>query len=162
MSFTNDNALQLNQLPTSVEFADPVKDSRTFIEVLTMNVKRTADTVNTKEAALYLLQELGNFKQWFVSNDPLSTRNVYRKVFDLILLNGGNIAGGATVSFPHGITNLMESVLIYVACRTTEPKYFTQMGLANVWMDATNINFVNPSASPLTQADFVAEYLKQS
>lgn len=156
MTSTSDNPIQSNQLPISIEFP---KVNKQFDEVLSLIYKRIADSVNTKEGALYLLQELATFKQYFIQGNPQLTRNVYRTTFDLVNLNGGNIAGGATVAFPHGITGLSSAALIYAGCTSTDPKYFTVV-YPNVYLDAVNVNFINPLGTAITNCYVVAEYLK--
>lgn len=156
MSFSNNNPLLVNQLPLSVDFP---KEQTKFLEILTELYKRIAQTVNTKEGGLYSLQEQFNSQQYFTSGNPQTFRNVYRKTFDVVNLNGGNIAAGATVSFPHNIAGIQSATLIYATCTSTTPQYFTVV-YPNATMDATNINFTNPTATPLTSVYFVAEYLK--
>jgi len=157
MSFTSDNPIQINQLPISVDFN--VEDPDQLKWLLEQNYKRTVSAVNTKEGAFYLLQELGNFKQWYTRNDPLRNRNVYRFVFDLVGLNGGNIGPGATVAFNHNISNLTNTALIYASCTSDVPEYFTVV-YPDVRLNATQVVFTNPTANNLTQVDVVAEYLK--
>ena len=157
MSSISNQPSQVNQLPIAV---DVPKDPAQLQEFLTLWLKRTNDAVNSKEGALYSLQEFINFNQYFTQKNPNQFRSVYRKVFDLVNLNGGNIPGNGAVSFPHGITGLFQSTLIYAGCTTTQPHYFSTMGNVNVYLDATNVNFTNPSAAPLTACMVVAEYLK--
>lgn len=157
MSFSSDKPLQSNQLPISIEF--PATNDPNFIETLSLAYKRIPDAVNTKEGALYLLQELATFKQYYTSGNTLKNRNGYRTTFDLVDLNGGPIAPGVMVPVPHGITNMLEAVLIYASCTTTDPLFFTVV-YPNVYLDATNINFTNPTASNITRCSVVAEYLK--
>lgn len=157
MSFSSDNPLLSNQLEISIDFP-PVED-KDFLNMLSLTYKRVADSMNTKEGALYLLQELATFKQYFTQGNPQINRNVYRKTFDLVNLNGGNIAGGATVNFPHGITGLSSAALIYAGCTSVDPKYFSVM-YPNIYLDATNIWFVNPLGTVVTQCYAVCEYLK--
>jgi hypothetical protein len=156
MSFSSDNPLVSNQLPISIDFPKDLENLRT---VLSDNYKKTANIINTKEGALYLYEEIASFKQ--LSNTTASQPfiNCYRKTFDLIALNGGNIGAGATVSFAHGISSLTKSILIYVSARSTGPEYFTAV-YPYCWLDATQLHFMNPSASSVSQAIFVAEYTK--
>lgn len=157
MSFSSDQAILVNQLPISVEFP---KDQEKFLEMLTLLYKRIANAVNTKEGALYSLQELYNSQQFFTQGNVNSFRNVYRKTFDVVNLNGGNVAGGATVSFPHNINGLLYTANIYAACTSVTPEFFTVV-YPYATMDATNINFTNPlPATALNQVYFIAEYLK--
>lgn len=159
MSFSSDNPIQSNQLPISIEF--PETDDDNFNEVLSLTYKRIADSSNTKEGALYTLSEVANFRKFFTPANPQNTRNSYRKVFDLVALNAGNIGAGAAVSFAHNITGLKESDLIYASCTSTDasPKRFSIMGIT-VYLDNTNVYFTNPLGVSLSQAIVVANYLK--
>ena len=157
MSFSNDMPLLVNQLPISVDFP---KEQEKFLETLSLLYKRIANAVNTKEGGLFSIQELFNSQQYFVSGVPNTFRNVYRKTFDLVNLNGGNIAGGVTVSFPHNITGLKYSTLIYASCTSVIPTFFTVV-YPSVYLDTTNVNFTNPlPAIALNAVYVVAEYLK--
>ena len=147
-----------NQLISSTELPE-LQDEKLFVERLEKLLKDVSSIMNTKQGGLFTLQEILAFKQIFTITDPQNFRNVYRKSFDLVDLNGGNIAGGATVNFAHGITDLMDSVLIYVSCVTTNPEYFTSV-YPYIWLDATNINFTNPHASAVTSAIAICEYTK--
>lgn len=145
-----------NQLPVSQEFP---KVNEAFDQTFSVHMKRISDSVNTKEGALYLLNEIANFKQYFTQGNPQVNRAAYRKTFDLVNLNGGNIAPGAMAPVAHGISGISSAALIYVGCTNTTPNYFTVV-YPNIYLDNTNIYFTNPSAAPLTQAYAVCEYLK--
>jgi len=159
MSFSSDQPLQSNQLPISIDFPD--KDDDEFNDILSLTYKRIADNSNTKEGALYLLNEIANFRQFYTPSNPQKNRNSYRKVFDLVVLNGGVIGPGAAVSFVHGITGLKETDLIYASCTSTDasPRRFSIMGIT-VYLDNTNVFFTNPLGVSLSQAIVVANYLK--
>lgn len=158
MSINSDPATLINQLPVSLEMP---RDFNQFREVSSLLFKRIIDAVNKKEGSLYYLQELGNFESFFTSGQPYAFRTGYRYVFDLIALNGGNITGGSSVTFAHGIIGFTEGTLIYVTATATTGLSFTST-YPNSSMDATNIYFTNPlPATDLTSAIFVAEYLKQ-
>lgn len=158
MSVSSDPALLVNQLPISVEFP---RDSEKFLEILSELYKRIANSVNTKEGGLYTLQEFYDFKQYYTLTNTGVFRNNYRKVFDLVSLNGGNIDGGATVSFAHGITGLAFGTMVYAGCTSVTPTYFSVMGQPTIYLDANNINFTNPlGATALTSVIAVCEYLK--
>jgi len=156
VSFSSDKSLQSNQLPLSIEFPS-VK--REFDEVLSLSYKRTADAVNTKVGGLFFLQEQATFKQLYVTDNPQSSRFVYRTVFDLVKLNAGNIGAAATVTFPHGISSLTNTMLIYASCTSTDHKFFTVV-YPDVYLDSTNVNFTNPLLVQLTQCIVIAEYTK--
>src|ERR1700677_1234479 len=115
MSFSSDPALLVNQLPLSITFP---RDQDKFLEILTELYKRIANAVNTKEGGLFIPVELFNFQQFFTSPTG-ELRNVYRKAFDLVFLNGGPIPAGGTVVFPHNITGIKYATLIYASCTST-------------------------------------------
>jgi hypothetical protein len=158
MSFSSDPALLINQLPISLDLPEDPQKFREEVELFT---KRTANILNTKTGALYSGQEYSNSEVFNITS-PTMTSNVYRKCFDLVALNGGvNIPGGGVVSFPHGITGLLASALIYASCTSTDPFYFSVMGYPNIYLTSTNVVFTNPlPATPLRAAYAIAEYIK--
>src|SRR5512143_3887712 len=121
MSFTSDNPLQTNQLPISMEFPE-VLDAE-FKNTLEDNLKRVSNVVNSKVGGLYTLQEVATFRQYFKYDAapaggnpvPQQFRSIYRKVFDMVRLNGLNIGAGATVNFPHNITGIAAATWIYAS-----------------------------------------------
>ena len=157
MSFSSDQPLVSNQLPNSISL--PEVNDKAFIEMLSNHLRRISDVVNTKEGSLYLLNEIATFQQFFTANNPQQNRNSYRKVFDLVQLNGGVIGAGATVVFPHNITGLFNTGLIYASCTSSTSIFFTVV-YPDVFLDAVNVNFTHPLGVTLTQAIVVAEYLK--
>ncbi len=165
MSFSSDVALLSNQLPISIDL-EPEKPE--FQEQLNLAIKRITDSINTKEGALYLLQELATFKQIYNLNPgdvyTLSVnRNVYRKTFDLVKQSGGLvIPPGAYPAFNHEISNLFNAVLIYASCTSDEasPQYFTVV-YPNIILNQTQILFTNPLVGiNLKNVIIVAEYTK--
>ncbi len=156
MSFSSDKSLQSNQLPLSIEFP---KIKKEFDEVLSLTYKRTADAVNTKVGGLFFLQEQATFKQLYASGNPQSSRFVYRTVLDLVNLNMGDITASASVSFAHGISNLVNTMLIYASCTTTDSRFFSVV-YPDVYLDSTTVYFTNPLAVDLSQCIVVAEYTK--
>lgn len=162
---SSDQPLVANQLPISVEFP---RDQQDFINTVSLLYKRIANSVNTKEGALYLPQELATFQQYFTPNDPQTLRNTYRKTFDMVSLNGGNIAAGATVSFAHNISSLVACTRIYGTATTSNAPvryvplpYVSQVAAEDIqiYLTPTNVVLVNGN-SILTQAYITAEYLK--
>lgn len=155
--FSNDQALISNALPISVDFEESQDN---LIPTISLIYKRIANSVNGKESALYSIAEISTFIQYFTIDNPQKFRNVYRKCFDMVSLNGGNIPAGGTVSFAHNITGLFESALIYANATNTTGQRFSFM-YPNVYLNATNVVVVNPDpANPLTQCDVIANYLK--
>lgn len=167
MSFSSDPSLLINQLPISVEFPS---DDR-FIEVMSLLYKRMANAINTKEGSLFPLIEIGNFQQYYIQSSPNTFRNVYRKTFDMVNLNAGPIAAGATVSVAHGITGLVKSTHIYGSAKNSDvPSKFIPLPYVSatlitdqvqIYLTSTNIVLVNGATqSILTDASIVAEYTK--
>lgn len=158
---SSDAALVVNQLPVSFEMP-PNPD---LVQIISLLYKRIARAVNSKEGALYDVVERGNFKQFFTPGSPFQYRNSYRKVFDLVALNGGNIGPGATVNFPHNITFtptvFLFTDILYCSCRSTAVgrEYFT-VTYPNAYATNTDVFFTNPSASAVDQAYLVFDYLK--
>lgn len=156
MSFSSDNPLLINQLPITIEFD---KDNERLPEQLTQWAKSVANSSNSKTGGLYSPVETGNSEQYIIS-PPDTTSNVYRKVFDMVDLNGGAIAAGATVNFAHGITGLRRACLIYANLTSAANEFFSIM-YPNTYLTATDVYLVNPlGGTALTYAYVVAEYIK--
>lgn|SRR3990167_8681259 len=96
MSFSSDKPIQSNQLPVSVEFPNPQEPA--FIDTLTLIYKRIADSVNTKEGALYQPSELATFQKYFKPADTQNFRNVYRMTIDF-----GALPNNAAKTIEHNI-----------------------------------------------------------
>lgn len=158
MAFSSDPAGVSNQVERTVNLPD-FKNPELFKDRLEDLMQKNANTINSKTGGLYNLAEILSFQQVYKTNDPQNFRSGYRKVFDLVNLNGGNIAAGATVNFPHGISNLGDPIMIYASCRTTAGKRFTVV-YNNVFLDNVNISFTNPEAVALQSSMAVCEYLK--
>jgi len=160
MSFSSDVPLQANQLPISIDYPS-LDDPKEFLDTLTLDRKRISDSMNSKEGALYDLNEQANFRKFYDPSDTQQTRNSYRSVFDLVMLNGASIGAGATVNFPHNIQNLFNTDQIYASCTTDEAnaRLFSVMGIT-VYLDQTSVYFTNPLGVALKQAIVVANYLK--
>lgn len=171
-SSSSDSALTTNQIPISLDLP---KDPDRFHEHLTLYLKRMAQALNTKEGGLYTLQEFYASKQYYQVTDNRNSqvfRNVYRKVFDMTLLNGGNaIASGQTVSFPHGINGLFIPTTIFggAASDNINATYLplpyvsatTLTDQIQIFLTPTNVVLVNGTTQgQLGSAIIVAEYLK--
>lgn len=168
--FSSDQPLVANQLPISVDFP---RDQTQFIDMITLLYKRIANSLNTKEGAVYLLQELATFQQFFTINDPQRLRNGYRTTFDLVDLNGGPIPPGVTVIVLTSTTQppLINQVLIPVngfgAGTIAGPIYVFNGTDFNVRFDNTipaaqTVIITNNTGTNLTQLYWVFEYLKTS
>lgn len=160
MSFSSDNPQITNQLPVTIDL--PTLDQKQlFQERLEKLLKDVSNTVNTKEGGLFTLNETGTSQQFYIQGNPQRFRNVYRKTLDFVNLNGGNIAGGAAVNFPHGISGIVENSMIYASCTTIDGRFFTVV-FPNVYLDTTLAYFTNPLGVALTQCDVIANILKES
>lgn len=168
MSFSSDPAILVNQLPLSVDFP---RDQEKFLEALTLLYKRIANSVNTKEGGLFSLQELYDSQQYFIPTQPNTFRNVYRKVFDMVTLNGGPIAAGATATFAHNIVGIVAPTSIYGGATNSDapvkyiPLPYVSATLVTdqvqIYLTPTNVVLVNGATqTALTQAYIVAEYVK--
>lgn len=115
---SSDNALIVNPLPISENVPQDPADTQRFLSYYT---RRVASTVNSKESALYSLQEIGTFKQIFTTGDPLKFRNIYRFCMDFVDQNGGNLtAVGSPYSFAHNITGIDTPTMLSGTGTTTE------------------------------------------
>lgn len=177
MSFTNDPAIQTNQLPLSIDFPE---NQEQFLETLGLTYKRIVDSTNTKIGGLFLLQQMANFERWFKQSDTApftidtsKTRNGYRNTLNMIALNGGPIASGATVTVPHGVPLTADSSItrIYGGARSAGPFFLpvpyppnpTALNTSiEVFLDLTNITLRNGAGqSQLNQCFVVVEYLQE-
>jgi hypothetical protein len=84
MTFSNDPALNTNQLPISL---DVIPDEKDFHSILLLYLRRVANAMNSKESGLFLLQENAPFEQWYQIGNPQQNRNAYRITVDLVYLN---------------------------------------------------------------------------
>lgn len=163
---SSDNALIVNPLPISESVPNDPKQMQSFLDY---QFRRIANSVNGKESALYLLQELGCFKSYFTTSDPLKFRNVYRFNMDVVGENGGvNLATNTTYSFPHGITGINTPTLLVGTGTDTDGKFIPLPFVstsANQWIQlhATSTNIVvtmGSAAVPLSQCYVLFEYTK--
>lgn len=147
------------------------RDPDKFFEILTEIYKRIANSVNTKEGGLFSLQELFDSQQYFTTGQPNRFRNVYRKVFDMVDLNGGPILAGATASFAHNITGIVAPTHIYGGATNSDvpvkylPLPYVSATLVTdqvqIYLTPTNVVLINGATqTDLTQAYIVAEYVK--
>lgn len=175
MSYPTNTAAIANQLPASLEIPDTYEEAQ---EILSLMFKRIVDVVNTKEGSLYTLQELINFKQYYDLTNTQVFKNVYRYVYDFVNLNGGPIAAGATVSFPHNIlmpvtTSALNGVQIYGSATNSDTMpngphrmpvpYSSETATRNIeiYFDDVNVTLINGSTqTALTYCSIVLEYIK--
>jgi hypothetical protein len=158
MSFSSDDALISNQMPQTVNLPD-MEEPENFTNKIEDLFKDVADSLNGKEGGLVSLQEKGTGAQYYNKDNEGALRNVYRKNFDVVSLNGGSIGGGETIQFAHEITNLCESAGILANCTTVDGLFFTASH-PDVCLNRTSVIFINPETEALVQCDVVANYLK--
>jgi len=158
MAFSSDPAGVSNQIERTVNLPD-IDNPVLFKDRLEDMMQKNANTINSKTGGLYNLSEILSFQQVFKTGDPQNFRSGYRKTFDLVNLNGGNIAAGATVNFPHGISSIGDPIMIYATCKATDGRRFTVV-YPNVYLTTTDIFFTNPAANPVSSVIAVAEYTK--
>ena len=166
MTFSSDNSLNTNQLPISLD-VDP--EDKEFGNTILLYLRRVANAVNTKEGALFLLQETANFEQWYQIGNPGQNRNAYRLTVDLVLLNGGNIPTGSTSLVLSSSTQpmIINGYLYPVqgfggAVDTSGLSYFLNDPSIYIrYNSSTNTIIIqNNSDNALTWCVFVMEYLK--
>ena len=163
--FGSDLPLISNQLPISFDLPDEIDQWRIEMELM---VKRINGVVNTKEGALYIPQEIASFNLYF---DPSSTqkfRNVYRKTFDMVALNGGPLNPTTTYSFAHGITGIVDPTRIFgTATNNVPPISFLPLPYASttvarmieIYATQTNVIIITGNQT-LTQCYITLEYTK--
>jgi hypothetical protein len=166
MTFSSNIPLDTNQLPISL---DVNPDDNDFENILLLYLRRVANAVNTKESALFLLQENASFEQWFQNGNPQQNRNGYRLTADLVALNGGNIPAGSTSlvltssTQPRNIMGYLYPVQGFGgALDTTGLSYFLNDPDIYVrYNSSTNTIIIqNNSGNDLTWCVWVMEYLK--
>lgn len=164
MAFSSDSPLLSNQLPISVEFPEDPKELSRILDLL---YKRIANSVNSKEGALYVPQEVAAFQQYFASaTNPLQFRPVYRRVVIF-----GALPNTALKSVAHGIAfgTTFSATRIYGAA--SDPVNFIYLPLpyasptaANnieLNVDATNVNITTGSnRTAFTICTVVIEFMK--
>lgn len=166
MTFSSDPALQSNQLPISIDF--PPANDANFEDVLTLSYKRTANAVNTKEGALYSLQEVATFQQYFFSStNSQQFRPTYR-----MTVNFGALPAAGLKSVAHGIAFNSQYRLTRMYGAATDPIALLYIPLPYaspagdsiaLYADSTNVNVVvgTPRAN-FTTCTIVLEYTKIS
>ncbi len=160
MSFSSNEPQIFNQSPLTINLPS-LKDERLFLNILSSLLRGLVNNINSKEGGLYTLQEKGNSEQFYIQGNPQRFRNVYRKAFDFVQLNGANIGASASINFTHNITSLVESAGIYAHCTAVDGRRFTSV-FPDVWTDSTDVYFINPIAVELSQCDVVLNYLKET
>ena len=164
MAFSSDPSLQSNQVSVSIDFPDV--DSPNFKETLSLDRKRIADAINTKEGALYSLKEQSTFQQYYTVDQPYKFRNVYRTV-----VNFGALPNAGVKTLAHGIPFNSQYRITRLYGASTDPinlRYiplpFVSNAPANaisLELDGTNIIVASGiNRNNYTSTSIVIEYTK--
>jgi len=165
MSFSSDLSQNYNLLPISVDFPE---DQQVFLNELSLLYKRIANSVNSKEAALYSLQEVATGQRIFKAADPLSYRNVYR-----MTINFGSLPNSATKTAAHGITFTDQFMItrLYGAASNPTGNNYLSLPFAtptalnqniSLSLDITNVIITTGiDYSAYTKTIVVVEYVKE-
>jgi len=167
MSFSSNQSGEVNQLPETIDLPEVDKGSE-FKDILQREIKKVLTTVNTKIGGLYNPEEKSSFKQFFTRSNPQTQRNVYRKTFDLVDLNGGSIAAGTALNWAHGITGLTELTEMSGSALTSGGEYiplpFSSPTLnrnIEIRLSSTNVYITTGAGiGPLDKCLVTAEYTK--
>lgn len=172
MTFSSDPSLNTNQLPISL---DVNPDEKGYQDTLLLYLRRIANSTNTKQSGLFLLQETASFEQWFQTSTPTSgnsqqNRSAYRLTVDLIALYGMNfpamtkdIVTLTTSTIPVAPIGYLYPVQGFGgALDTANNSYFpSDPNVTISFNSSTNVfTITNNTANALTQLYFVLEYLK--
>jgi hypothetical protein len=164
MAYSSDPALQSNQLPISYTY--PAYNSPEFEDGLNNTYKRIADAVNTKEGALYILNEEATFQLYFTAGNPQVTRPVYRVVVDFGALPN---AGVKTVAHNIAFTNQFTSTRIYGSATDPAGLFYLPLPYASptlnknieLSLDGTNVIITTGiNLTAFTRTTIVIEFLK--
>lgn len=171
MSFSSNQPLLSNQLSVSLDYPSP-KDEKNFLDTLSLDRKHIADAMNTKEGALYQLIEQSTFQQYYSTDvdNKFITRNTYRRVYDLVSLNGNfSIPVGVTILAlaPNNlISGILQPTRGYGAAIIAGPIYVFYPGpdgnvrFNNTVPAAQTLIVTNSSGAAWTTATWVMEYTK--
>lgn len=165
MSFSNDSANIVNQLPNTINLPD-IENASFFQERLEELLKRVVGVINTKEGGAYLLREAINFDQYFTADDLQTLRNVYRSV-----INFGTLPNTGSTSVAHGLTFDTNSKLVRAYGASTDPTAiqfiplpFSSPTLADnvsVEIDSTNVTITTgKDMTSFINTTIVLEYTK--
>lgn len=163
MTFNPSNSLG-PFIATSTFFPEEFDEFRVKFLELYQNL---ANAVNTRDVAIYDLQEFLTGENWFTPGNPQIKRKTYRKVFILSAMGAG-----VTTTIAHGITGVNTATTfthIYGACLTAVPDNrpipYASVTAVNQQIElnvgAVNINVINGAAAPnITSGYIILEYLR--
>ena len=164
MSFSSDIPLQANQIPVSIDYPNIEDDE--FLDVLVLDRKQVGAAINTKEGALYQLQEQATFQQYYTVGNPQALRPVYRTVVDFgTLPNAGvkTVAHNIPFDSNYRTTRIFGSAtdptgLVYIPLPFCSP-----VAATNIELYITSANVVIATGSNRTNftiCSIVIEYIK--
>lgn len=159
---SNDNPLVANQVG---DFDSP-ENYEDFTEIFEREYKKAIDAINSKEGGLYLPQELSTFQKYYDPENPLETRNVYRK-----LIIFGELPNNSSKRVQHNITftNVTRVTRVYGAANDPSglnfiPLPFSSTTLAdNVMVELDETDVIVTTGSDRSNFEFstiVIEYIK--
>ena len=171
MAFSSDIPLTSNQNSISLEV--PKTDDPRFVDITNLILKRFADSMNTKEGALYTLVEQATFQRWYPTSitaatlAPASQSLNFRPGYRIVVPFGA-LATPSTNTIPHGIVGLVQVTDYRAIVNTTTPDFrivpYPSTGLNEyIAMTVTTTDFVisvGPGSPAITGGFAVIEYLK--
>ena len=162
MGLSSDPTLLTNQV-YNYELPESYEE---YKDVFDVEYRKLVDSVNSKEGALYLLQELATFQRYYIAGNPIKTINVYRKTF-----NFGSLPNATSKKLPHGIRMDANTKLTRLYGAATDPasRQFIPLPFAsptlanNVSLEANGTEIIVTTGSSrinFTQTSIVMEYTK--
>jgi hypothetical protein len=150
----------------------PPVDSEEWDLVLTDYIRYIIDALNSKEIAIYDLQEFANGEIWFNASNVQQPRFGLRKV-----INFGALPNATIKSVAHGITITTNTSFTHIYATATNPtavfpaRFSVPIPYVNVlvptdgieiYVDATNVNIRTTTANwvGFTTCYVVLEYLQ--
>jgi hypothetical protein len=170
MAFSSDIPLTSNQNSISLEVPNP-EDPR-FVDITNLILKRFADSMNTKEGALYTLVEQATFQRWYPTSitaatlAPTSQSLNFRPGYRIVVPFGALATPSVNV-IPHGIVGLVQVTDYRAIVNTALPDFrvvpYVPVAGEYIAMAVDTVNFtiaVGPGTPAITSGFAVIEYLK--
>jgi len=171
MAFSSDLPLTSNQNSISLEVPNP--DDPRFVDITNLILKRFADSMNTKEGALYNRVEQATFQRWYptsitaATTGPTSQSLNFRPGYRIVVPFGA-IGAGGTLTTAHGIVGLVQVTDYRAIVNTATPDfrvvpYPSTVLVEYIAMTVDTVNFtiaVGAGSPAITSGFAVIEYLK--
>lgn len=173
MAFSSDIPLTSNQNSISLEVPKP--DDPRFVDITNLVLKRLADSMNTKEGALYTQVEQATFQRWYPTSitaatlAPASQSLNFRPGYRIVVTFGA-LAPASVTQIPHGIVGLVQVTDYWAIVTTTVPDFrkvnYPSTALNEyiaMTVDILTPTFtiaVGPGSPAITSGFAVIEYLK--